>query len=77
MALHDHRGDPFAHAPMAERFMRENTEHLVEVEARQTAITVRLTDIEKFQQRLVGGMLVIGAMIGGGILDFLVRVHFP
>lgn len=73
--LQGHRGDPFAHGAMAERFMRENQEHLRELELRQQAVTERLTTLEKFQQRMVGGLIVIGSLVGGGLIDYIGHVN--
>jgi len=36
-------------------------------------VTARLSAIERVQQRIIGGLIVVAALVGGGLIDAIGR----
>ena len=79
-ALQRHKEDVFAHAPMANRVQLEwegrRVERDREVEEQLTSLNRRLSSLERFQWMVMGGLLVVSAILGGGSVSLLIY-HGP
>lgn len=62
-----HEGDQFAHSAMRhdlrEEFVGEGN-----------ALDKRLTDVERWQQRMIGGMMFAGLLVGSGFITAVIEL---
>lgn len=62
-----HERDSYAHAPMRHDLRNEFV-------ATQIQFDSRITALERWQQRIIGGMMFSSFLIGGGAVGFIIEI---